>query len=192
MTDEKLLPSQPEISFSDVVRSVVRSLAEAQATADVAALEQLLKLGLEQERAGPFKLKTIEIQTERVDEDGKLGKRTLSAPLIALSPPSHLQIKSAEISFDFKVISSKFKDDRAVLKDSTDKKAQSLDFFGYIVHKSDQDLQKSPVERASNGITVKLNIESPPISEKFGALIDQIGNSFLSKEEAPRNKRGSP
>lgn len=189
MEKEKSSPLQAEISFSDVVRSVIHSLAEAQAIADVAALEQLLRLGLEQTRAGPAKLKTIEIQSDRVDDNGKLIKRTLVAPLIALTPPSHLQIKNAEISFNFKVVNSKSKADKSILKTAVDSEMQNLEFLGYIAHKSSQDLQKSEAEQVLSGINVKLNIESPPISEKFGALIDHIGNSFLSKAEVKPNQR---
>lgn len=180
MTKDIAKPGRPTASLSDTISAFVRALAEAQRAADIATIEQLFQIGLEQVRDGPSKIRTLEIETNRVGSDGNLEKHILAAPLAGLVPPSHLRVKSAEITFEFGV--TELRQISHANPNIAPNNSTPFDLMGYVVQtKSEPKDPALSTHGTPQSINFKVLIESTQLSDNLGNLIDQIGNAFTSR-----------
>ena len=180
MSNETVKPGRPTASLSDTISAFVRALADAQRAADIATIEQLFQIGLEQVRGGPSKIRTLEIETNRIGSDGNLEKHILAAPLAGLVPPSQLRVKSAEITFDFNVTETLQLShaNPNILPTSP----PPIELMGFVVQtKADQKNSTLTSQGTPQSINFKVLIESTQLSDNLCALIDQIGNAFTSR-----------
>ena len=164
------------VGLASVLEALVDSIAAAQRAADIATIEQFFEVGLSGTDEKMSEVRTVDILSYSPDDNGDAIKSMLKVPLISIAPPSHLRIKSAEVSLRFRATT--LEPTRAIGKIRKAISKEPIVIKGFVVKQEvGQSEQSADPNGALGDIFIKLVIDSPPVSDALGNLIDQIGNS---------------
>ena len=114
------------INFGSLVGAQVSALIEAEVEGAEKAAEFIEKVGFEQVKEGPQRLRMVTFEMPRRDVDGKVRKHTISIPVLTLVPIPLLTIEEASIEFDLHVESVEQIDTKESVEPTTTTLRRSL------------------------------------------------------------------
>ncbi len=170
------------LAFGDILGSLINSIIDGQAQAARATVEFIREVGTiegDTELDGAHKLRNIQFNYRKLDENSEPKEFTLEVPLLAMVEIPLINVKSAKLSFQYDILTTKeIKEDTTVSSSGSSGAAPAkkwfLPFKKPAVIKG--RVKKSPNTKTTEegGLTVEVELEKAALPVGLDRIIDML------------------